>query len=131
MKSELPHDAVWCRLGVSKLHGVGVFAIIPIPKGSDIFANEAEEITWIEAADIGRLPESSEQRRLYLDFAIRRGALLGCPANFNLLTVGWYVNQPILGEESNLEIAENYAMVARRDIEVGEELTIVYSTFSR
>lgn len=131
MKSDLPHHGVWCRLGVSALHGVGVFAIEAIPKGSDVFANEREKTVWIEAAEIERLPQSSERRRLYSDFAIRRGTMLGCPANFNLLTVGWYVNQPILGEEPNLEIAKDYAMIARRDIEAGEELTIVYSTFSR
>lgn len=130
MRSDLPHDGVWCRLGVSALHGIGVFAIVPIPRGTDVFANEIERTVWIEATAIEVLPPSSSQRRLYTDFAIRRGALLGCPANFNLLSVGWYVNEPLAGELPNLEVGEDDTMLARRDIVAGEELTIVYATFS-
>lgn len=130
MKPVLPHDGVWCRLGPSALHGIGVFAMIPIPKGVDVFANDAGDTTWIEAAEIATLPASSAQRQLYADFAIQRGTLLGCPPNFNRLSVGWYVNEPGRGGESNLEVAEDYAMVTRRDISAGEELTIVYATFS-
>lgn len=132
MKPDLPppHDGVWCRLGASRLHGVGVFAIVPIPRGTDVFANDPAETVWIDAAEIEGLPEDSEQRRLYRDFAIRKDGLLGCPPNFNRLTIGWYVNEPMPGEEPSLEVAPDYAMVTRRDIAIGEELTIVYSTFS-
>jgi hypothetical protein len=115
---------------VSSIHGVGVFAIVPIPTGTDVFANDTGAIVWTEAAEIEALPTLSAHRRLYSDFAIRRGTQLGSPANFNLMSAGWYVNEPDPGSEANLRIADDYAMVARRDIEAGEELTIVYATFS-
>lgn len=130
MENDLPHTGVWCRLGVSRIYGVGVFAIVPIPAGTDVFANDPAQTVWIDAAEVERLPEDSPQRRLYRDFAIRRGGMLGCPVNFDVLTPGWYVNEPRAGEVANLEIGADYAMVARRDIAAGEELTIVYSTFS-
>jgi hypothetical protein len=127
---ELPHDGVWARLGVSSRHGVGVFAIVAIPQGTDVFGNDMGDIVWIEASKVETRP-TSEHRRLYHDFAIRRGPLLGCPANFNQLSVGWYVNEPMAGEDANLTIGADFAMIAGRDIAAGEELTITYSTFSR
>lgn len=125
-----PHDLVWARLGASSRHGVGVFAIMFIPKGTDIFANDQQEMVWIEADALDALPAESEQKRLYRDFAVRRGTLLGCPTNFNLLTVGWYLNEPDPGEEANVAVGDGLAMTAVRDIAAGEELTIRYSTFS-
>jgi hypothetical protein len=127
---DLPHDGVWARLGVSSRHGVGVFAIVPIPQGTDVFGNDLGDIIWIESSEVERL-DSSEHRRLYHDFAIQSGTLLGCPVNFNQLSVGWYVNEPTAGEEANMKIGADFAMIADRDIAAGEELTITYATFSR
>lgn len=126
----LPHEGVWCRLGVSGIHGVGVFAAQPIPAGTSVFANDDGAIVWIEAAELDMLPPTSPVRPLYHDFAIHRGTQLGCPANFNLLTVGWYVNEPLPGAAPNLVVAADYAMVTARPIEEGEELTVDYRTFS-
>jgi len=131
MTAELPHDRVWARLGVSTRHGVGVFAIAPIPRGTDVFASDEGEIIWVQAAEPDALPDGSEQKRLYRDFAVRRGSVLGCPVNFNMLSVGWYVNEPLAGEQANLSVADDLAMVAVRDIAAGEELTITYATFSK
>lgn len=130
MVSVFPHEGVWCRLGVSNLHGIGVFAMIAIPPGIDVFANDDGETVWIEAAAIDSLPAASPQRRLYRDFAIQQGTRLECPPNFNRLSVGWYVNEPRPGEEANLEVGPECAMITRREIAAGEELTIVYATFS-
>jgi hypothetical protein len=127
---DLPHGGVWARLGASPHHGVGVFAIIAIPKGTDVFGNDLGDIIWIDAEDAQGATED-EHRRLYHDFAIQRGPLLGCPVNFNQLSVGWYVNEPNVDETANLIIGADFAMIADRDIAQGEELTIIYSTFSR
>ena len=129
MSDNLPHAGVWARLGTSPLHGVGVFAIMPIPEGTDVFSNDFGKIVWVAASEV-RASASSEQQRLYHDFAIQRGSLLGCPANFNQLSVGWYVNEPVNPMEANLVISENFAMIAKRNIAAGEELTISYATFS-
>lgn len=128
--AELPHEGVWARLGPSAIHGIGVLALRPIPAGTNIFANDGQPMVWVDAAAIAALPEGSPARRLYEDFAVRRGTEWGCPANFNVMSVGWYVNEPLPGATPNLTIARDLAMIARRDIAEGEELTIDYSTFS-
>ena len=130
MSDRLPHEGVFVRLGVSDIHGIGVFASRRITAGTNVFANDRRSIRWVNSSVIADQGLAAHHRQLYEDFAIRRGDQLGCPSNFNLLTVGWYVNEPRNGEEPNLVAAANADLVAVRDIEPGEELTIAYSGFS-
>jgi hypothetical protein len=129
MAQQMPHDEVFVRLGVSKIHGVGVFAHRPIKAGTNVFANDRREITWVQRAAAQETELSEFQRSLYNDFAIRRGDQLGCPSNFNLMSVGWYVNEPADGQQANLTSTSEFDLVAVRDIEIGEELTLSYSSF--
>ena len=126
----LPHDGVYARLGASRIHGVGVFAIRAIPAGTDIFANDRTGLVWIERAAIAAAGLSDAQLRLYEDFAIRDGSRLGGPATFNTMGVGWHLNQPAAGIAANAAIGGNLSIVAARDIAAGEELTIDYATYS-
>ena len=126
-----PHAGVLTRLGVSQLHGVGVFAILPIAAGINVFPNDQREIIWVDAALVDAMPERSSERRLYVDFGIRRGNLIGCPPSFDMLGTGWYLNQPDTGEAPNVTANEAFEMMALRDIQVGEELTVDYATFSK
>jgi hypothetical protein len=129
MARPLPHDGVLVRLGVSEIHGIGVFAEQPIRAGTNIFANDTRDICWVSASVLTDGSFSAFQRRFYEDFAIRRGDELGCPANFNLLTAGWYVNEPPPGDEPNVIATPDFDLVAARDIAAGEELTLLYSSF--
>lgn len=129
MNAPLPHEDVWTRLGVSRISGVGVFAIRPIPAGTNVFANDQAQMHWIDARQLGD-ELSPAEKQLYSDFTVRRGTRLACPANFNLLTVGWYVNEPPQGVMPNLFASASFEMIASRDIAEGEELTVIYETFS-
>jgi hypothetical protein len=130
MAEKLPHEGVWVRLGVSAIEGIGVFAIRPIPKGTDMFANDRVPLTWVSRSDLEAAAPSEAERALYDDFGIRRGDTIGCPANFNNLTPGWYLNEPRAGEAPNVAAGPDFAFAALRDIAEGEELTIDYSGFS-
>lgn len=130
MTTKLPHEGVWVRLGVSAIEGIGVFAIRPIPKGTDIFANDRVPLTWVKRAELEAAGLGEAERALYDDFGIRRGDEIGCPANFNNLTPGWYLNEPAAGAKANVAADASFAFTALRDIAEGEELTIDYSGFS-
>jgi hypothetical protein len=106
-----------------------VFACEHIASGTNIFAADQSEICWVPAHVVDDPSLNAFQRSLYHDFAIRRSQELGCPANFNLLTVGWYVNEPARGQEPNLISTPEFNLVAARDIACGEELTIRYASF--
>ena len=124
----LPHDNVYARLGPSEIAGIGVFAIVPIPEGTNIFANDRLDMIWVDEAEIAGL--SDEVKRLYTDFGVARHGKLGVPKNFNLLTTGWYLNEPPADAPHNLGVTRDLGFVALRDIAPGEELTTRYSDYS-
>jgi hypothetical protein len=129
MSGPLPHDHVYVRLGRSQIHGLGVFACEAIKAGTNVFAADQRPLSWVPASLLQDPSLSEFQRSFYHDFAIRRGQELGCPSNFNLLTVGWYVNEPRPGEEPNLISTAQFDLIALHDIQAGEELTVRYSSF--
>jgi hypothetical protein len=131
MAPRLPHEAVYVRLGLSAIHGIGVIAIRPIPKGTNIFANDSVEMVWVEKAELAAAGLTSAEWDFYKDFGIHNGDRIGCPVNFNNLTPGWYLNEPPPGGEANVSSDEEFNFTASRDIEAGEELTIRYLDFSR
>jgi hypothetical protein len=121
---DLPHTDVYTRLQPSNIHGVGVFSIRPIRKGTPLFMSD-KDIVWVDEGQIVNLPD--ELKKLYEDFAIIKDKRYGCPSNFNLLTMSWYLND---SDNPNVSADDEYNMFALRDIQTGEELTIDSSKFS-
>jgi len=130
LAKKLPHHGCCTRICRSRIHGVGVFAIRKIKKGTSIFPDDDQEIEWIKSKDIQDLP--SEIRRLYDHFCILKdgGKTYGCPRSFNHLTMSWYLNEPRYPQKPNVECRDDYMFYALRDIAIGEELTVDYDTFS-
>ncbi len=126
----LPHESVYARLQPSEIHGIGVFAIRPIPKGTSIFARDRVEMVWVEKAKLEAAGLTPAEQALYDDFGVNKGDLIGCPVNFQNLTPGWYCNEPQAGEAPNVRVDHDLNFLALRDIAEGEELTILYSQFS-
>jgi hypothetical protein len=123
-----PHKNVYTRLRQSKIGGagIGVFAIKKIRRGVPLFLGENDEMLWVEAETIGKLPR--QIRKLYDDFGVFRSDRCGCPRSFNALTPAWYLNHSNKPNVCcNRETLEFFAL---RDIREGEELTVDYSTYS-
>ena len=124
---KIPHEGVYTRLRQSKVHGIGVFAIRDIPKGTIIFNGDETEMIWIDKKEFNNV--EPEIRKLYDDFCIIKGDRYGCPENFNSLTVGWYINES--NDNPNVEFSAEYEdFIASRDIKQGEELLVDYSKYS-
>jgi SET domain-containing protein len=121
-----PDIGTYTRLKPSKIHGVGVFAIHLIPKGTNIFYNDTTKMVWINKSEIKDLDK--ELKKLYQDFCIGKGNELGCPENFNSLTIGWYLNES--KDNPNVRFTKDFDCIAIRDIKEGEELLANYSEYS-
>src|SRR5438132_31660 len=93
-KRTLPHVGVYARIQPSKIHGVGVFAIRDIPKGTKLFREDNSKLIWTKRSDLqlDKLPRGI--RQLYDQFCLikNKGNAYGCPKSFNLMTVAWYLN---------------------------------------
>ena len=124
MKSRLPHDGVYTRIGRSRTHGVGVIAIRDIPKGTLVFEGESELVVWVSRAAVRRMPKAI--RALYEDFGMVWGDRIGVPPTLNMLSVGWYVNH---ADVPNVEAGDDGRFRTLRRVRRGEELTADYRTF--
>jgi hypothetical protein len=124
-KRVLPHEGVVTRLGRSRIHGIGVFAIRQIQKGAKVFPGDLDEMSWIKEDELGATTKRIQQ--LYKDFAVLKDGRYGCPLSFNRLTPSWYLNR---SKTPNVRCDENYDFFALRTIRPGEELTADYSTYS-
>lgn len=128
---ELPHKGVYTRLQRSEIHGIGVFAIVDIPKETDLFSEVESDMVWLKEEELGlkQLPETI--RKLYEDFCVVKEkdgeTLYGCPDNFSNLKISWYLNH---SETPNVYCDEDYNFITLRDIRAGEELTVDYDTYS-
>lgn len=119
-----PHEGVYARIGLSRVHGVGVIAIRDIPARSLVFEGESERVVWMSRAAVRRMPKAI--RSLYEDFGMVWGDRIGVPPSLNMLSVGWYVNH---SSQPNVEAGEDGRFRALRRIRSGEELTADYRTF--
>jgi len=123
--ARLPHLGVYVRLRPSKRHGIGVFAIRDIPTGKYVFLGDDDEIVWVKKSATKRLDK--ELKKLYHDFCVARNGKYGCPRNFNLLTLAWYLNH---SDKPNMAADKNYNFYSTRKIRKGEELTVDYDTYN-
>lgn len=123
-----PHDGVYCRLAPSAIHGVGVFAVMPIPKGTLLFvhADASGLDVFVPDEDVQALPQPI--RKLYTDFAVQQAnGNWAAPKCMDDISVGWYVNH---SKEPSISINESWEYRALRDIAAGEEIVVDYDTYS-
>jgi len=120
-----PHDNVYARIKPSPIHGVGVFAIRDIPKGTDVFRGEIRRFVEVPIREV----ESAdpELQKLYEDFCGRNGENYSCPDSFNNLTPSWHLNHS--KTEVNSLCDEKGRILTLRDIKKGEELLLDYSKY--
>jgi SET domain-containing protein len=117
---------VYARIQRSRTHGVGLFAVRNIKKGTELFGGDDSGMVWVEKKEIARLPK--EVKRLYTHLGVLKDGRYGCPLSFNQLTPAWYLNDSKTAP--NVRCDANYDFFALRDIKAGEELTLDYSTYS-
>jgi SET domain-containing protein len=125
----MPHEGVYARIKPSRIHGVGVFAICNILKGAKVFPEDESELIWKKKSALRFDEMPHEIRQLYDQFCLikDKGETYGCPRNFNLMTIAWYLNH---SKAPNVGCDSDYTFYALRDIRKDEELTADYQTYN-
>jgi uncharacterized protein len=119
----------YCRLAPSPIHGVGVFAVRPIPKGVDPFRIGTRYPSgWIEIprAELKRAPPGVRRLLASLFLPDDDGAFRVPVLGANLVDIGSYLNH---SDRPNMRTADGYRFVAKQRIRAGDELTVDYRTF--
>ena len=123
---------VYCRLGVSKIQGIGVIAIRDIPKGTDPFVKAFR--THVRGNSIGfssgELAHlSSAIKKMISDFFAQEEGKIYIPScGLNRMDISFFLNHS--DTPNVLEDTENGGFFAARNIAIGEELTIDYVTYA-
>jgi SET domain-containing protein len=115
----------WVKLSPSKLHGIGVFAIRPIPKGCrDMFSRDQGEWTKIPKGDIERMPAYA--KRMIKNYCTYDEKYYYVEkSGFKKMDLVCYINHsdtPNIAPVNNGEYFE-----AVRNIKAGEEILIDYA----
>ena len=114
---------VFCRLGVSPLHGVGVFAIRPIKKGLNPLRRRGEfEEVRFSHDEIKVLPRGIRRQIEMFCYYDEAGVLIST-MGMNTMDFAIYLNH---SKQPNLRMGKDGSFEALRPIKIGEELTMDY-----
>ena len=114
---------VFCRLGISKTHGVGVFALRAIPKGINPLVSwlDSQEIAFTQK-ELETIPkEVKKQIALFCYYDTKK--TLVPKIGLNAMTMGIYLNH---SKKPNIELKKAGQFKTLRAIKRGEELLLDY-----
>jgi len=119
----------YCRIKASKIHGVGVCAVVPIPKGVNLFPDCScdlkEEIKIIDKKEISHLDINIKD--MLDDFFISTDTHYFVLNSLNNINVSYFLNH---SDDPNCEWKEeDDSFRPLKDIGKGEELTLNYDKY--
>ena len=114
---------VYCRLGISTVHGIGVFAIREIPKGVKPLVSllTIEEFSFSKEEVKQFLPSVRQEVEAFCYYDSKEYLIPSI--GLNSMNLAFYMNH---SKTPNVEYLENGDLIALRDIPVGEELFFDY-----
>lgn len=119
-------QSTWARIGVSKIHGVGVVALRLIPKGTTVFRYR-EKFVALTSRELRELFPHPAVRKLIGDFSPREDGRVQVARDFPCsIDIGSYMNTSANPNMALVETKNEYRFVAKRRIKTGEELTWAY-----
>ena len=114
---------VYCRLGVSPVHGIGVFAIREIPSGvnplSSLVSNEEVEFS---KSDLKKLPKSV-LKVISIFCYFEKNKVLVPAIGLNAMNMAVYLNH---SKKPNVKFNKKGELETLKPINAGDELMIDY-----
>lgn len=125
---------IYCRIGVSKLHGVGVIAIRDIPKGVNPFKNLSplkDKIITLDDNDLKNL--NKDVKKLVDDFFGHKYGYDVLYYGPNYINISYYLNH---SNKPNLDMildktnkTDYFEFITNKKIKKGDELLINYNMY--
>ena len=114
---------VYCRLGISKVHGIGVFAIRSIPKGVKPLVSliKIKEFEFSKK-EIKKLPATVRKEVEMFCYYDSKKHLIPS-IGLNSMNLAFYMNH---SKKPNVKFLKNGDIVAIKQIKTGEELFFDY-----
>ena len=114
---------VYCRLGISPVHGIGVFAIRAIPQGANPLHSRVKykEIRFSHA-EIKKLPRGV-RKEIEIFCYYDEDEVLVPEIGMNTMNMAIYLNH---SKQPNVRYRKNGQLKALCDIKAGEELFLDY-----
>ncbi len=114
---------VYCRLGISKVHGIGVFAIRSIPKGAKPLVSliKIKEFEFSKK-EIKKLPASVRKEVEMFCYYDSKKHLIPS-IGLNSMNMAFYMNH---SKDPNVKYLKNGDIVALKRIKADEELFFDY-----
>lgn len=114
---------VYCRLGISPVHGIGVFAIKDIPKGAKPLVSliKIKEYSFSKK-EINKLP-ASVRNEIRMFCYYDKDEYLIPSIGLNAMNMAFYMNH---SKTPNVKYLKNNDIVALRKIKANEELFFDY-----
>ena len=114
---------VYCRLGISPVHGIGVFAIKDIPKGAKPLVSliKIKEFSFSKK-EINKLPASVKKEIRMFCYYDKEEYLIPS-IGLNAMNMAFYMNH---SKTPNVKYLKNNDIVAIRKIKADEELFFDY-----
>ncbi len=124
---------IYCRIQKSAIHGVGVFVVKDIPKGTDPFITYTSvDVVAVPEKDImenKKIPDTVKE--MIKAFYVVQNGMIYCDArSLNEINIPYFLNHSATPNLDSKEIDDETKFTANRDIVSGEELTADYSTYS-
>ena len=116
---------VYCKLGISKIAGIGVFALRAIPKGIDPLTSclPTKELE-IPLKELSKLPAKVRKQLHSFCYVDNHEKYVSIPTSgMNSMNMAVYLNH---SKQPNLRFKKNGTLVSLKNIRAGQELFIDY-----
>ena len=116
-------NEVFCRLGVSTIHGIGVFAVRDIPEGDNPLASRLnyKEVKFSHA-ELKKLPRGV-RKEIEIFCYYDKDAVFVPEIGMNSMNMAVYLNH---SKQPNVRYRKNGQLKALKNIQAGEELFLDY-----
>ena len=121
-------SCTYCRIKTSKIHGVGVHAIMPIKKGTNLFPDcsvDLNKIIKINKKEVDHLHENVKQ--MMGDFLIESETHYFTPTSLNKIDISYFLNHSNTPNCEWVESDDSFRNLI--DLDEGDELPLDYEKY--